>query len=141
MNTPMTIGTVARMTDISVKTIRYYEEAGFLPSLERTESGYRRFTANDVRRLRLIRRAKILGVSLREIKRLVSLAFTDSCQTFEQRLAELVDQQLQEIDRTMAELGRQKDALREMQEALGAEGAYKETCRADQCECCRFIDD
>ena|SRR5579883_42163 len=104
MTTHLTIGAVARRADVPAKTIRFYEEAGVLPEAERSESGYRRYTEDDVRRIRLIRRARILGLGLREIKALADLAFAESCRTFEAELLRMIDRRLVEIDRTIADL-------------------------------------
>jgi DNA-binding transcriptional MerR regulator len=111
----MTIGAAARLTEISEKTIRFYEEAGILPPTGRTESGYRLYTANDVRRLRLIRRARALGVSLRDIKDLVSLAFARSCLNFEERLIELIDLRLATVEKEIAALEAQRVHVRPQQ--------------------------
>ncbi len=56
------IGTVAKEIGLSVKAIRFYEKIGLIPPPERTlSSGYRLYTEGDIRRLRLIQRAKLLG--------------------------------------------------------------------------------
>ena len=62
------IGEVARLTGISVKTIRYYDEIGLLePTTNRSESGYRLFNNQVINRLAFIKRAQSLGLSLTEI--------------------------------------------------------------------------
>lgn len=136
----MTIGAVARLTKISEKTIRFYEEAGVLPPTERTEGGYRLYTSGDVRRLRLIRRARRLGVSLRDITDLVSLAFGSSCQTFEQRLVQIIDLRLTIVQGEILALQEQRQELLQLRQTLGDPDDTTQSCKADECECCRFID-
>src|SRR2546429_2273492 len=68
----LTIGQLARLSGIKAKTIRYYEEIGLLPPAQRRESGYRCYGEQDVNRLMLLRRIRLLGVPLAEIKPLLS---------------------------------------------------------------------
>ena len=62
------IGSVAKESGIPIKTIRYYDELGLLKTSGRTEGGYRLFSADVLSRLKLIKRAQSLGLSLSEIK-------------------------------------------------------------------------
>src|ERR671911_1177373 len=68
------IGEVANWTGLSIKTIRYYESRGLLEQPSRTEGGYRLYGPEEVARLRFVQRAKLLGLTLEEIKELVKLA-------------------------------------------------------------------
>ena len=67
------IGDVAKRVDMSVKTIRYYEDLGLLTEPQRSESGYRLYGEGDVERLRFIKGAKALGLSLHEIKEVLAI--------------------------------------------------------------------
>jgi len=69
----LTIGKAARQAQVGIDTVRFYERQGLLPAASRTASGYRLYTADDVDRLRFIRRAKTLGFSLDEIAELLRL--------------------------------------------------------------------
>lgn len=69
-----TIGAVARLADVGIDTIRYYERERLLPKPQRCASGYREYGEADVRRLRFIRRAKSLGFDLAEIRELLALS-------------------------------------------------------------------
>ena len=71
----MQIGVLAKKVGVNPKTIRYYEQIGFLPRAPRTKSGYRDYTERDAERLEFVRSAKVLGVALEEIKEV--LAFRD----------------------------------------------------------------
>jgi MerR family copper efflux transcriptional regulator len=62
------IGAVAKLSGLPIKTIRYYDELGLLKTFGRTESGYRLFNSDVLGRLRFIKRAQGLGLSLLEIK-------------------------------------------------------------------------
>jgi DNA-binding transcriptional MerR regulator len=50
-----------------VRTIRFYEQCGILPTPERTPGGYRSYDQDAVTRLRFVRSAQTLGLSLAEI--------------------------------------------------------------------------
>ena len=58
---------------MNIETIRCYERRGLLPKPPRTQSGYRMFSFDDVRRVRFIKRAQELGFSLKEIEELLAL--------------------------------------------------------------------
>lgn len=71
----MQIGEVAERTELSLRTIRHYEEVGLVVPSARSQGGFRLYTEPDVARLMLIRRMKPLGFSLEEMRDL--LAATD----------------------------------------------------------------
>jgi MerR family transcriptional regulator, copper efflux regulator len=62
------IGSIAKKSGIPIKTIRYYDELGLLKTNGRTEGGYRLFDSDVFVRLKFIKRAQNLGLSLSEIK-------------------------------------------------------------------------
>ena len=67
------IGQVARLAEVGVETIRFYERRGLIEEPPRRASGYRQYPPQAVARMRFIRRAKELGFSLQEIKELLEL--------------------------------------------------------------------
>ena len=67
------IGALARLTDISIATVRFYERRGLLPKPPRNAYGHRQYDASFVRRITFIRRAQGLGFTLGEIKELLRL--------------------------------------------------------------------
>jgi len=60
-------GELARLAGVSTDTLRHYERLGLLPKAQRTEGGYRQYTAQSLERVRLIRRALTIGFSLPEL--------------------------------------------------------------------------
>lgn len=70
---PVAIGKAAELSRVSTKMVRHYESLGLLPTLNRTEGGYRQYTETDVRTLQFIKRGRDLGFSMAEIAELVSL--------------------------------------------------------------------
>ncbi|MBI3827319.1 MAG: helix-turn-helix domain-containing protein [Candidatus Rokubacteria bacterium] len=67
------IGRLAKDTGTNVETIRYYERVGLLPAPPRSEGGYRLYRVEHLKRLNFIRRARGLGFSIGEIRRLLRL--------------------------------------------------------------------
>ncbi len=63
----MKIGQVASAAGVSVDTVRFYERCGVLPAPPRTAAGYRVYTGASVRRIRLARRLRRLGLTLDEV--------------------------------------------------------------------------
>jgi len=73
MSRALHIGSAAKVTGLSIDTIRFYQKSGLLRDLARTAGGYRLFTETEIDELRFIARAQDLGFSLAEIKELASL--------------------------------------------------------------------
>lgn len=67
----MTIGQLAARSGLSVRTLRFYADAGVLPEAARSESGYRLFESDTVARARLVCTLRELGVGLNDVKRVL----------------------------------------------------------------------
>ena len=106
-NTPDTlqIGEVSKRLDISIRTIRYYEEIGLLNSVKRVEHGKRVYTEDDVRRLKFIKKLKLLGLSLSEMLELEHIYKIHKTNTkVLQKLINLLDAHGRKIDESISEL-------------------------------------
>jgi MerR family copper efflux transcriptional regulator len=68
------IGTLARRAGVGIDTVRYYERAGLITPKARLASGYRRYSELELARLRFIRRAQVLGFTLKEVRELLALS-------------------------------------------------------------------
>lgn len=64
----MQIGEVAARTDLSLRSLRHWEDVGLLRPSGRSLGGFRLYTQGDVDRILAIRRMKPLGFSLEEMK-------------------------------------------------------------------------
>ncbi|MFI6507243.1 MerR family transcriptional regulator [Streptosporangium sp. NPDC050855] len=67
----MRIGEVATRTELSLRTIRHYEEVGLVIPSARSQGGFRLYTERDVARLMVIRRMKPLGFTLDQMRDLL----------------------------------------------------------------------
>ncbi|MFI5527737.1 MerR family transcriptional regulator [Kitasatospora sp. NPDC051853] len=66
-----TIGDLARRTGLTVKTIRFYSDAGIVPPTDRSPSGYRLYDVGALARLDLVRTLRDLGVELAVVRRVL----------------------------------------------------------------------
>ena len=106
MKNAMTIARLGAAAGVGVETVRYYQRRGLLavpPSL----GAVRRYGAEDVRRLRFIRRAQSAGFTLDEIGELLALDRTDD----RARVRELASERLAALDARIAELEASRGAL------------------------------
>lgn len=69
----LTIGRLAKQVGIGIETVRFYERQGLIDEPPRTDSNYRIYPEEEVKRLQFIKRAKDLGFTLKEIKELIEL--------------------------------------------------------------------
>lgn len=111
------IGELATLAGVTVDTLRYYEREGLLPRVDRTAGGFRCYSQDTARRLRFIKHARELGLTLREIRQLVDPE-NARCAAMRQMLAD----RLADVDRRMRDLAAfrrtLKAALERCDEAL-----------------------
>ncbi|GAA3502742.1 MerR family transcriptional regulator [Streptomyces prasinosporus] len=74
----LTVGRVAELTGVTVRTLHHYDEIGLVRPSARTAAGYRAYSAGDVERLREVLTYRRLGFGLREIADLVDDPATDA---------------------------------------------------------------
>ena len=106
----MRIGQLAAQTGFSVRTIRFYEQSGLLLTHPRTEGGYRVYDQDAVTRLRFVRSAQALGLSLAEIAEV--LRIRDHQGPPCSYVAELLDTHISALDARIKELTALRDELR-----------------------------
>lgn len=105
----MTIGQVARQSGVGVQTLRYYEREGLLEEPKRKASGYRMYKESAVMRVQWIRRAKLLGFSLHEIRELLSLR--EKPDTKRGDIRERAKEKIDDLNEKIAELTQMRDEL------------------------------
>ena len=71
------VSQVARIANVTVRTLHYYEEIGLLVPAARSEAGYRLYDAANLDRLRQIQMGRDLGLSLEEVRRSLDEAGSD----------------------------------------------------------------
>jgi DNA-binding transcriptional MerR regulator len=127
------VGEVGERTGLSRKALRHYESLGLVEPAVRTESGYRLYDEEALRRIELVRRAKTLGLSLSEAKEFLHVA-DGCCGDNHPALAELVEGKLEETARQMAELQALRGNLQEVLDRLESNrGQHR--CEEALCTC------
>lgn len=116
---PFPIGVLSERSGVNIETIRYYERVGLLPKPARSGGGYRLYQSGDSDRLSFIRRARDLGFSLDEIRRLLDLADqkSRSCR----RVHEIAVEHLAEVHAKIGDLRRMERVLATMVRACAQE--------------------
>ena len=93
-NGELRIGEVATRAGVTVDLLRYYERLKLLPRARRTSGGFRIFEPESIERVQFIRQAQKLGLSLEEIRGLLTTGGADECK----KVCELLGTKLQELD-------------------------------------------
>jgi MerR family transcriptional regulator, copper efflux regulator len=109
---PLRIGKLARLANVNVQTLRFYEREGLLSKPRRRLSGYREYPPEAVGLVRLIKRIQALGFSLKEIKVVLALGRGPSATIGD--AASLLESKLEEIDAKIAELRELRQTLAKM---------------------------
>ncbi len=110
----MRIGELAERTGVDAQTIRYYERIGLLPEPQRTQSRYRVYGDRDEARLRFVKSARELGMTLAEVREILALRERAECPCG--YVAGTLARHAEDIRRRIAELTRFE---REIEELLG----------------------
>ena len=105
----MSIGELAALTGVPVKTIRYYSDLGLVPEARRTEGGYRRYDGASLARLELVRALRDLGLDIDTTRRVASRQMT---------IAEVAAAQADAIDLHIHQLRLRRRALRAIERGV-----------------------
>ena len=127
MGADLTIGKLADAAGVNIETIRYYQRRGLLDEPPKPLGGHRRYSAEQVKRVRFIKRAQALGFTLDEIAVLLTLEAACACADTQA----LAMRKLSLIERKMVDLAA-------MQQALGS--LVKQCDAGDGRACCPIID-
>ena len=120
----MKIGAVATRADVNIQTVRYYERRGLLAKPPRTESNYRLYSEDSVRRVRFVKRAQQLGFTLKEIKDLLALRLKPTSRS--SAVKERATAKIAAIEEKVRTLQRMKRALTKLTAACDGCGSTNE---------------
>ena len=101
---------VSQRVGVPAATVRYYEKGGLLPKPLRTPSGYRTYPAEASLELRLIRWAKSIGFTLREVRDLLNL-LREHARRPSDRIRSRFDEKRREVEARMLALAAMRDQL------------------------------
>ena len=103
---PYSIGEVAKMLNLTIYTLRYYDKEGLMPFVERTPNGNRVFRESDVESLRIVECLKATGMPIKSIKHFIDWCSQGDC-TLQQRYdmflerKAIVEAQMADLKKTM----------------------------------------
>lgn len=123
------IGEAATRSGVSAKMIRHYESLGLLPTVARTDSGYRQYSDREVHTLRFIRRGRDLGFSMAEIAELVQL--WQNPRRASSNVKRIALAHIADLDRRMEEMAQMRATLQRLADC----------CRGDQRPDCPILED
>jgi len=103
------IGGVAERTGVSRDTLRFYEDRDLLTPVDRTESGYRLYDESAITRVRFIKQAQALGLTLTEIKVIVEILEGGRPPCYHVR--NLLGEKVASLDQQILDLNRLRDGL------------------------------
>lgn len=111
-----TIGEFANRAGVTVRTIRYYDQIGLLAPSAYSEAGRRLYTAMDYARLQQILTLKLIGLSLADIRQLLT---TDM-----QQVGHLLEQQKSVLQAQAQQLARVIATIDRAQQSIQAQGTF-----------------
>ncbi len=106
------IGQLSKLTDVSIETIRYYERIGIMPKPRRSDGGQRLYDKNQFKRLRFVKRSRVIGFSLEEIRALLALDDQDELSCKE--VYSLTEEHLKKVQKKIIELTSIENALKKL---------------------------
>src|SRR6266404_3972185 len=131
MLSALRIGELASAAGVTTDAVRYYERLKILPRPTRTHAGYRLYSEEDVERLRFIKQAQSLGLSLDEVKELLPGrgAGLSECR----QVRDLLSAKLAELDEKISE-------MRAFRKTLAAyRGECEEALAGKRGDCCPVL--
>ena len=120
----LTIGQVAKRTQVNIETVRYYERRGLIPPPPWRGSGYRQFSEDTVERIRFIKNSQELGFTLKEISELLSLRVNSKTTSTDIKLR--TEGKISEVEKKIHALNRMKKALVKLRSTCRGHGPTSE---------------
>jgi DNA-binding transcriptional MerR regulator len=115
-----TVHEIAERVGLPARRIRYYDRIGLAGASRRTESGYRLYDAEDEARLRFVKHARSLGLSLDETRELLAAAEAGCCEGVLPELDRILEDKVAELDRRIAEMQEFRDRLSAFRAGTGS---------------------
>ncbi len=122
------ISEASKLSGVSSKMIRHYEQIGLMPEANRTFANYRIFNESDINTLRFIKRSRSLGFSMKKIATLLDLYHDKKRPSAE--VKRLANEHIKELEESIAE----------MQEMHAALSNLAKNCRGDERPECPILE-
>ena len=98
----LNIGKAAKLSNLTVKTVRYYADIGLVSPVKNNKTGYRNFSEDDVARLQFVSKARKFNFTIQECEELLSL-YSDKDRS-SREVKSLTLEKISEIDAKLFEL-------------------------------------
>ena len=98
----LNIGKAAKLSNLTVKTVRYYADIGLVSPVKNNNTGYRDFSEDDVARLQFVSKARKFNFTIQECEELLSL-YSDKDRS-SREVKSLALEKISEIDAKLFEL-------------------------------------
>ena len=98
----LNIGKAAKLSNLTVKTVRYYADIGLVSPVKNNKTGYRDFSEDDVARLQFVSKARKFNFTIQECEELLSL-YSDKDRS-RREVKSLTLEKISEIDAKLFEL-------------------------------------
>ncbi|GAB2524075.1 MerR family transcriptional regulator [Paramicrobacterium agarici] len=116
--TMMHIGELAERSELSLRTLRHYDEIGLLRASGRSEGGFRLYSEDDLARLLVIRRMKPLGFSLEQMAELLEIVDAREAKNPDPTVRDLLNTYIEDAVERRDKLARQLAMADEFVELL-----------------------
>ena len=120
----MNIGLAAKLSGLSIKTVRYYADIGIVAPFKKSQTGYRYYSSDDVAKLQFVRKARHFNFSIDECRELLSL-YQDKNRTSKE-VKKLTLEKISEIDKKLVELNNLREQLSHL--ASSCKGNHRPDC-------------
>jgi Cu(I)-responsive transcriptional regulator len=120
----LNIGQVAKQTGVTVEAIRFYEKQNLIATPQRSQSGYRQYPLETIKRVRFIQHAKDAGFTLKDVGELLALRREPGTSCTDIKLCTL--KKIEEVDKKISDLNKIREALSRMIMKCSGRGALSE---------------
>ena len=115
----LTTGDMARLSESTLRTVRFYEEAGLLEPVRRSTGAHRLFHRRELSKLRLALDLREGGLSVQDVKSLFCLkADCTSPEEASQRMSTVLNEKIECMQKKIAKLHQLRKELSEMIAAI-----------------------
>lgn len=111
-----TIGELSKIVQVNSETIRYYEKINLIPKPSKYDNGYKKYSEMYVYRLKLIKKAKSFGFTLKEISDFFSNVLNVEDEGV--NITNAIYNKLEEIELKILELNQKKELLSKFQDEV-----------------------
>ena len=138
----LTTGDMARLSQSTLRTVRFYEQEGLIEPERRSACGHRLFTGQELSKLQLSLDLREAGLSLQDIKDLFSLK-SDCVRPEEasERMSGVLNQQIEAMQQKITKLRKLREELAAMVSVITECGTCEDRQFPAGCNKCDVVDD